>query len=114
MGRGKRMQTYSLPSTPWVQVHLGAPLCHGHPGMETAMQTGYDWTVWLCGGRDRGLSRGQGLVQGLQTMATSSRSGCGISFAGKQDLRQALGGLSVPCSATQSVSLRAGFWLRMH
>lgn len=37
------MQTYSLPSAPWVQVHLGAPSLHGLPVLETARHIGHGW-----------------------------------------------------------------------
>lgn len=33
------MQTYSLPSTPWVQVRLGVPSLHGLPVVETQQGT---------------------------------------------------------------------------
>lgn len=33
--KSERMQTYSLPSTPWLLEGLGVPLSHGHPRRET-------------------------------------------------------------------------------
>lgn len=37
------MQTYSLPSAPWVQVRLGVPSFHGLPVLETTRHIDHGW-----------------------------------------------------------------------
>lgn len=44
------MQTYSLPSTPWVQVRPEVPSLHGLPAMETAKPIGHGWGWGTLGG----------------------------------------------------------------
>lgn len=59
------MQTYSLPSTPWVQVRPEVPSLHGLPVMETAKPIGHGWgwgTLW---GRDPKGGRNLTMVYGV-------------------------------------------------
>lgn len=58
------MQTYSLPSTPWVQVRPGVPSLHGLPVMETARHIGHGWG-W--GTWEKGPKGRQELDNGLRS-----------------------------------------------